>query len=489
MTVAAGRSLRRTLTTRLLLWQLAALLTIALSSVFFFYYIEDYTGAKFDLDISEILADSLVAEGGALRIEDTQDLAEVRRSSPRLWYVVVDEFGRRVVGGEVPPQMNSLLDGLADIESLEVLGSTSDFDGAMLFEEDSRVGDVKVMFGGGARPSWIAGMLSFAGREVGPLFVLLVAVLGGLTMLVVPQVVRASLSSLRAVERVASRIDIEQRGVRLPSDEVPSEVAALVNAINAALSRLDDGYAEKQRFLSDAAHELRTPIAILLNRLELSRKGEFDHRVLMDVHRLANLAEQLLDLQRIEHQETAPQPVEMVALSRNVMANLAPLAIAAGYDPVFDTEVESLVVLGDASSLERGLINLVQNAIIHAGGEGEILLTVHADRSIAISDSGPGIPADRRDWIFEPFHRIKPMNEGSGLGLSLVKEIIRRHNGSISVGRSDNGGAKFLVRFSKGNEAASASGAARKVGGPREGTDRLDTSEPPLRSTRREPPN
>ncbi|MDB5613111.1 MAG: two component sensor kinase [Devosia sp.] len=445
--VTVGKSLRRTLTSRLLLWQLAGLLALAVISVFIFYYDNEYTGARFDFDIAHTLAESVISDGDRLQLESSEDLREVFETSPGLWYVVQDESGRRLIGGSVPPRLTSLVDALSDVQSIEIIGTAPDFGGAMMLHENSRVGSVRVLFGGGSEPTGLAGLLSFAGREVSPMLGGLVVLMAVMTLIVVPPVVSTTLNSLRAVERVASRIDIEQRGVRLPNDEVPSEVAALVNAINAALSRLDDGYAEKQRFLSDAAHELRTPIAILLNRLELSRKGEFDQRVLMDVHRLANLAEQLLDLQRIEHQDLPPQRVDLVSLSRNVMADLAPLAIAGGYDPVFETAVEEFVVLGDASSLERGLINLVQNAIAHGGGQGEISLSVKEDWSITISDGGPGVPEDRRDCIFEPFHRIKPLNEGSGLGLSLVKEIVRRHNGTISVGSSPAGGARFLLRF------------------------------------------
>jgi two-component system OmpR family sensor kinase len=442
-----GLSLRRRLTARLLLWQLTALVLIAVSSVLIFYYVDDHPEAYLEVDIAETLADAVFLEEGTLRLQQTDELVSTLQGSPSLWYIISDEQSRTLTGGSIPPQMASLIPALSQIQTLEILGSTPGFSGTILSEEDSSAGDLKILFGGSARPSWIVGILTFASEEVGPVLALLVAVISGLTIFVVPRVIRTALSSLQAVEHVASSIDIEQRGVRLPTDNVPTEVAALVNAVNAALSRLDAGYAEKQRFLSDAAHELRTPIAILLNRLELSRKGVFDHRVLMDVHRLANLAEQLLDLQRIEHQERLPQKVDMVALSRNVMADLAPLAIGAGYDPVFETSTDDFIVVGDASSLERGLINLVQNAISHGGGHGEIALKVNSDRSICISDSGPGIPEDRRDWIFEPFHRIKPLNEGSGLGLSLVREIVRRHNGTISVGASPNGGASFLLRF------------------------------------------
>lgn len=446
---AAKHSLGRTLTTRLLVWQIVVLLALAIGSVFVFYYRDGYTGERFDRDIPETIAKAVSIDGDSLRVAETEDVRALHQNSPDLWYIIEDSDGRRAIGGAVPLRLTSLAEALGDIQTLHIISTAPDFGGAILLHERSSIGDFAVLFGGGREQAGVAGIWQFARRQVSPYLALLVGLVVVLTTLVVPRVVRTTLSSLHAVERVASRIDIEQRGVRLPNDAVPAEVAALVNAVNAALSRLDEGYAEKQRFLADAAHELRTPIAILLNRLELSRKGEFDSRVFVDVHRLANLAEQLLDLQRIEHEDRPPRQVNMVLLSRNIMADLAPLAVSAGYDPVFETAVDEFIVLGDESSLERGIINLVQNAIIHGGGGGEIVLSVSDDRSISISDSGPGVPEDRREWIFEPFHRLKPRNEGAGLGLSLVREIVRRHKGSISVGRSASGGASFLLRFDR----------------------------------------
>src|SRR5690606_3591867 len=120
---------------------------------------------------------------------------------------------------------------------------------------------------------------------------------------------------------------------------------------NNGLQRLDDGMERRQRFLADAAHELRTPIAILQTRVELLPPGEQRNQLLLGVARLANLANQLLDLQRLDSDVAVFQPVNLVELAAQVTADMAPLAIAAGDEISFDTEDEVVTVSADAASL------------------------------------------------------------------------------------------------------------------------------------------
>lgn len=276
------------------------------------------------------------------------------------------------------------------------------------------------------------------------------------TLVATPIVVRAALSGLGEVVDEAERIDIDQRGTRLPIENVPAEVGPLVSAVNDALRRLDEGYERHARFLADAAHELRTPIAILHTRLESLPDAPDKARLLEDVARLATLAEQLLDLQRLDQRVTLTR-VDLAAIGRRVVADLAPMAIAAGYEIAFDAAdddadapmaVEAAVmVMGDRLSLERALINLVQNAIEHGGRQGTI--TIHVDRSgaIEVTDQGAGIPPDQRERIFEPFYRLHPHGRGAGLGLNLVQEVVRRHNGRVSVENGVPTGARFRIEL------------------------------------------
>jgi signal transduction histidine kinase len=226
-----------------------------------------------------------------------------------------------------------------------------------------------------------------------------------------------------------------------------------VAAVNAALGRLDEGYERHKRFLLDAAHELRTPIAILQTRLESLSPGPDTSRLIEDVARLSTLAEQLLDLQRLNQQNVRLVQIDLVTIGKRVAADLAPLAIAGGYDIAFESEVKRAEVSGDPASLERALTNLVQNAIQHGGRKGSITIGVEWPAVISVTDEGPGIPVADRERVFEPFHRLHARDRGVGLGLNLVQEIVRLHEARVTVLDGPNGGACFRITFQPASRA------------------------------------
>ena len=212
-----------------------------------------------------------------------------------------------------------------------------------------------------------------------------------------------------------------------------------------ALKRLDDGYERHKRFILDAAHELRTPVAILQTRVETLLDGPDRSRILADASRIAVLAEQLLDLQRLGGQKAPLIPLDLVGLCRSVVADMAPLAISQGYELSFEPDEEPILALADDASLQRALMNVVQNAIEHGGNRGTITIKVGANRVIDISDQGNGIPEEDREAVFDAFHRLIPKDRGTGLGLNLVQEIVRYHGGEITISDSPSGGASFRI--------------------------------------------
>jgi signal transduction histidine kinase len=264
--------------------------------------------------------------------------------------------------------------------------------------------------------------------------------------LAVPILVNRALAGLSRTTASAANIDIDRHGQRLPLEDVPEEMLPLVIAINAALERLDQGYTQKKRFLADAAHELRTPIAILHTNTEAMPNSRQQQRLLNDIGRLANTAEQLLDLHRLENGIQAMQAIDLVQLCKSVVGDLAPNAIAAGYELSFSADRDEITVHGDAGALERVVTNLVRNAIEHGGGQGAIRVAASHPDLIEVIDEGPGIPADQREEVFEPFYRVSPKRSGAGLGLNLVKQIVQRHGGQVSIEPSDRG-AHFRVRL------------------------------------------
>ena len=322
---------------------------------------------------------------------------------------------------------------------------------------------VQVITGPGTQTPWYrtlgAGLLA-------AFFVLLpiLAIMMLATWFATPIVIRAALGGLHDVIVEAERIDIDQRGLRLPVSTVPREVRPLVDAINTTLGRLDEGHERHRRFLADAAHELRTPIAILTTRLGLLPPGSDRSRLLEDVGRLATLAEQLLDLERLRrHWREAMTPVDLVTLARDVAADLAPMAIDAGYTLAVECMVEHMEVMADRASLERALINLVQNAIQHGGRRGTILVRVDANGRVEVHDEGPGIAEQDKVRVFEPFRRLGTGSTGAGLGLHLVGDVVALPGGRISALDGPLGGLCMRIELPTSRPASRKADAIQRA--------------------------
>ena len=395
-----------------------------------------------DVFIEHIVDAVQRSAAGGLDFVLDEDFKERAAEYPHFWFYATDISGNSVQMGSIPENVGELLDDLPRIYSANIADiGQSGTPKALVRREESDVGTLWIITGGGPE----IGFKTFFASFGDPVFVGLLSLLTLGSFLVIPVVVTRQLSGLDHVAAEADKIDVDQRGVRLSSAHVPEELHSLVAAVNAALQRLDDGMERRQRFLADAAHELRTPIAILQTRIELLHDDSERSRLMLDVARMANLANQLLDLQRLDADLTVFHLVDLVDLAAQVTADMAPLAIAAGDEISFDAEVENVTVRGDAASLSRAIINLIQNAIIHGGNKTAIRVGVGRDGSLRVADTGPGIAAEHRQSIFEPFNRVRPLDQGAGLGLNLVRDIVTRHHGQITVGDAPGGGALFEI--------------------------------------------
>jgi signal transduction histidine kinase len=385
---------------------------------------------------------------GGLLVTETPAIAKRRAQYPNSWFVIRDREGHSVSQGRVPREyadIGAALDGVGQAR----LGWNME-DGprptARMKWIDTQAGNVQMLIGAGGVVSWRRVALATSTVFLGVVLPI-VALMTLATLVVTPIVVRRTLAGLGRAAAEAAEIAVDRRGVRLSLQAVPLEIVPLVSAVNDALRRLDEGYERHQRFLVDAAHELRTPIAILQTRLESISLGPDAARVLEDVARLATLADQLLDLQRVDQQVDRLSDVDIVAVGRKVAADLAPLAIAADYELSFESAAEKIGVRGDQGSLERALTNLVQNAIQYGGRKGLIAVRVDRPATISVTDDGPGIPPPHRDRVFEPFYRLNGRNRGAGLGLNLVQEIVRRHGGEVVIREGRSGGARIDMVF------------------------------------------
>jgi signal transduction histidine kinase len=164
------------------------------------------------------------------------------------------------------------------------------------------------------------------------------------------------------------------------------------------------------------------------------------------VFRLGQMISQMLDAERLTLAGRRHEEVDLVELGRAAVAEVAPLAVASGYELSFAAAAERIVVPGDPHSISRAMTNLLGNAVAHGGGSGRIDLKVAADGAIDVSDQGEGVPPEAWDRIFEPFHRERWDRDGCGLGLHLVQEIMHAHGGKARV-VSSGPGAVFRLQF------------------------------------------
>jgi signal transduction histidine kinase len=400
--------------------------------------------AYIDEDLARGIARAVTVDDGVMHLRDDAGMRSMFETAPRIWFAVEDEQGHRLSHGDVPQAYGSLVNALSTLEASEVHTTGAPYELAMrVIVENTAHGRIHVIVGGA--PVLGLALVFFKisvylGIRIGLPLVLV-------TLVAVPWLVHRSMAGVGEVASQAQRIDIDERGAQLEDGAVPRELQPLVRAFNLALARLGEGYDARDRFLADAAHELRAPIAILEARLDTLPHGEARTRLLTDLARLANIAEQLLDLQRLGKQVTVFEPLDLVTLVREVSADVAPLVLDAGYELAMDAPDHTVVVMGDRLSLSRAVTNLLQNAIAHAGGTGLIHVAVTVDGGFEISDEGPGIPEAERAKVFTPFYRLRPSSVGTGLGLHLVQEIVARHGGQIGVGDAPQGGARFWVKL------------------------------------------
>ena len=385
---------------------------------------------------------------GKLDLVSTPALKALRSSVPDLWFMIRDKQGQTLSEGLVPVEFARIGNALDHISQARLGWQLLDDDprkpAARLKRVDTAAGNLQILTAtqgsmSAGKAALVTSMV-FLGFALPSLLFMTIT-----TMIATPIVVRRALTGLDAAADQARRIDIERRGARLPVENVPAEIVPLVNAVNDALTRLDEGYARHKRFAADAAHELRTPIAILSTRLESLPQGPDKVRLTEDAARLATLAEQLLDIQRLDQNRAPFSRVDLAAIGQRVVADLAPLAISAGYGISFESAAKRIETMGDHAALERALTNLVQNAIEHGGRQGAISVRVTLPATIDVMDQGPGIPEEQRARIFEPFYRTRPLNRGAGLGLNLVREIVHLHEGRVAVLDNQHGGACFRI--------------------------------------------
>jgi signal transduction histidine kinase len=260
---------------------------------------------------------------------------------------------------------------------------------------------------------------------------------------------RGALKPLERLMRYARTITPSQTGVRLPTDDLPRELLGPVEAINGALDRLDRGFQAQRDFLADAAHELRTPLAILGAHLDSIQDPAGTAALRADLERMTRLVSQLLTVAQLEALTIRPdEQADLSEIATEVATLMAPLAVKSGRNIAVLNAEHPVPVRGNRDALYQALRNLVENALKFTPPDTEVEIEIDPSGGVSVSDRGPGIPEAQRALLFQRFWRAdRRQSFGAGLGLAITQRIAAAHAGQLLVDDNPGGGARFTLRL------------------------------------------
>jgi len=313
--------------------------------------------------------------------------------------------------------------------------------------------------------------LSIAMLLIGPL-VLVFAGTGGWLL------VHRALQPVAEMASTAASIGVDRLSERVPTPQSGDELSDLAATLNGMLSRLEAGVQQKRRLIADASHELQTPLAVMRTELDVTlascELGPDAVRVLEstreEADRMGRIVRNLLTLARFDEGSLRLlcSPVDLRAIAAQATESLASLAAERGVRVGVSGDAAPLVA--DADCLRTVVVNLLENAIKYSGKDSSVSLGTSGDADYArlnVSDTGPGIPPDALEYIFDRFYRgdgsrTRSGGGGSGLGLAITKEIVEAHGGTVEVTSAEGQGTTFTVTLPAGGPrpGASARGAS-----------------------------
>jgi two-component system sensor histidine kinase TctE len=268
---------------------------------------------------------------------------------------------------------------------------------------------------------------------------------------------------LKPLTDLASQIEARDHNnlSPVPQTGLPREARVLAARINELLARLGSAIRAQKRFVADAAHQLRTPLAAVMLQVERAERapdGATEREALRALHRsverAGRMTQQLLALARTDPEAINAvelKSLDLVALARRVGEEWIPRALKRDIDFGLIVPSGPVLIAGDDRLLSELLSNLIDNALRYCGAAGRVSVIVEGgpQPTLAVQDDGPGIPEDERVRIFERFYRVPGSSgDGCGLGLAIVEEIARMHRSTVEVSTgTDARGSRFTVVF------------------------------------------
>ena len=435
-------------------WMLAPLLLLWPMSVTITYLVaQNIAGVPYDRHLSdsvEVLSDHVKEFRGEARLQLPVPARELLRAdtTDNLYFMVLGLRGEFVAGDRempLPPDDEPITPGTVKLRNDQIRGS------------EVRIAYTWVEFANrpGAQPALVQVAETLEKRtQLANEIIRGVIVPQFIVLPIAVVLVWFGLSrGLRPLASLQSRIRARQPGDLSPIEvhAAPDEVAPLVAAFNELLSRLEHNLVTQKRFIADAAHQMKTPLAGLRTQAELALR-ETDpqdlrrslRQIAASTERATHLINQLLALARAEHQSTdltAFEAVDLVQVARELVRDWVPQAIVRGIDLGYEGPDKPLVVVGLPLLLRELLKNLIDNALrytpAHLSPPATITVRVRREADsafIEVEDTGPGIPERERPLIFDRFYRVLGTNvDGSGLGLSIVREIVEQHDALLRV--------------------------------------------------------
>jgi signal transduction histidine kinase len=360
-------------------------------------------------------------------------------------YLVTDAAGRIVLQSQDGPALEALRQAPGGAASTQIPNGDSTI--VLQIAERSVVHEGKRYAIRAARSDrLVAGLTEFAGRIYMRAGAIAAIVALSTFAVIVFLTNRRLVRPLQRASDIASHISPRNLSARLQVEGLPSELQPLIDALNGALSRLEKGFRVQQEFLATAAHELKTPLALLQAEVEL---GTPDREVLLrDIALMARQVNQLLHLaEASEDHNYRFSRVSLREVAEDAVRYLSRMADQRGVRLLLDTASGEPAVEADRGAVFMLLKNLLENAVQHSFQGGAVVLALHR-HGFDVSDEGRGIPEADRAYLFERFWRgaQAQAGEGVGLGLAICREICLAHGWQIRVGPSGEGaGACFQV--------------------------------------------